>query len=917
MRELALRWMEGLSEEWLLIYDNHPDSERLAPVLPRRNTGNVIYTSRSQGFLADLPAEYVCEVEPLSEEDAVNLLLRIAGRDNLTTDEGEMAAMRESVAAVGCLPLAIESVGAYLRKGDCTALTYLRRYRDGENRGELLSSPNADGSLPARPALYTALDVSYDAIESLARREGRGLLGTAAWCALSALNLLCFYHNEEIPVEMIARSGEERHSWGSHAVYPLSDLAGDDKSMDATRLLACTEPGGTWNDLHFNLGVQILQQFSLVKRSRNGGTISMHVMVQAWVQDRMDKATRTRQALAARVVLIESIKPGWNRLDQAWMQLLIPHFKACMNYEADEPRRHYRYEALLDFKLGWYYYQQMDFPNALEHLVKMLRAWKINTGGYSRDTTYGLSLLANVYHDMGRIGDAEAAYWEVLDRLHLRRDGMLDDLKARLAVRDNVRKGQVRRQKVASLLCLKSPSGKRAGAKKGEDQHHVAPDIHGLATGQAAAVQPAIRTLEQILEQIELGTASREPTEETDSEWDLEMGSVFAELARLLFESGRIKSAKKCLSKAIEVAKTDDTNDFQIWTWEDELIRHSGGADIDHWLQRYRAVSALPPDLREKLHGHEYSCVLPLGLAEAYLADDNHADAYEIYQSWSKRAPILYGPSDRKTLFILRAMALCASKRGFFEEGEEIARRAVETARTTYGQCHFETASCLDALATTILTQTLDLGPGSDFYDTTKEAYDSIRIAFGEGHPLAKKSKQRLEHLDFGNILMDDLDEEVVQGMKAGAFAEGAPMSERERLERASAIYREARREKCQAHDKLTAREKRKRKQEQLANANSEPPMAVAEEVQRATHRVADAGTPQPRRQWKGKKKANLLALSPIPEVELSFAETSGPEPPTTTEETTDKEQKLDLKGKGKALQAAPEFNGGGTATRR
>jgi len=221
MKELALRWMEGLSDEWLLIYDNHPDNERLNPVLPRRNAGNVIYTSRSQGFLADLPAECVCEVEPLSEEDAVNLLLRIANREGLRTDEKEMAAMRESVIAVGCLPLAIESMGAYLRKGDCTGLTYLQRYRDRKNRKELLSTPNADGSLPARPGLYTALDLSYEAIASLARREGRGSLGSAARCALRALNLLCFYHNEDIPVKMIARSGEERHLWGSHAIYNL------------------------------------------------------------------------------------------------------------------------------------------------------------------------------------------------------------------------------------------------------------------------------------------------------------------------------------------------------------------------------------------------------------------------------------------------------------------------------------------------------------------------------------------------------------------------------------------------------------------------------------------------------------------------------------------------------------------------
>jgi tetratricopeptide (TPR) repeat protein len=321
--------------------------------------------------------------------------------------------------------------------------------------------------------------------------------------------------------------------------------------------------------------------------------------------------------------------------------------------------------------------------------------------------------------------------------------------------------------------------------------------------------------------------------------WEFEEGSVYAAFASLLFDSGRPKAGRECLRKAIEVAKVDNEHDFQIWTWEDELIRRSGGADLDYWLRRYTDVNALPPDLHEEFHGHDYAFVLPMGLADAFLAVGDVEEAYNIYGQVLKQAPILYGPSDRKTLFLMRAMAVCAAQRGRFQEGEGLARKAAEAARAAYGQCHYQTAMCLDTLAIMLVPQTLDLGPGSEFWNITQDAYDAARVALWEGHPMAKRLKKRLEEFSSGNEAAGAVDEELFQDVMI---------------------------ERYRAEDKLGLVEKRRLVRQRAAKAELKSRRGDAATE---THPFA-SGTktlegPRRKKGWKGKEKATIT-LFPIPE---------------------------------------------------
>jgi tetratricopeptide (TPR) repeat protein len=881
MKALALGWIEGLVDEWLMIYDNHPEKDRLQPVLPRRNTGNIIYTCRSQGPATDLPAECSCEVKPFAEADAVNLLLRVAGREHLGSDEEEMKSAQKMVAEVGYLPLAIDSIGAYLRNGDCSAITYLQRFRDHRIRSGLFSSAqnNKDGSLPARPGLYTALDLSYDAIAGVRRREGSSAVGMAAACALRALNLLCFYHNEEIPFSMIGRAAEQRLSFGAHGMYPLADLA-DDPFMDVSYLLDCHIPEGIWDSLAFRLGVQMLQQFSLVKLSPARNTISMHVLIQTWARDRMDDKTRGRQALAARIVLIESIKLGWNRFDQVLSRNLTPHFDTCMAHEHEDVTLD-EYQAHLNFKLGWFYKEDKQFFRAVESLEDAVRMWKASTGAHSSSTTVGLTMLANVYHDMGRLGDAEATYLEVLDRSWIRNHLTVEEHKARKAREERRLARRALRQQLARLHTLSSPElrGEKAGGRMSLDKAAMAEDGEGSLP---PAVPPSSGTDETGTDivaqwhQDVLAVVDNEPQQETAREWQHEVAAVYADLARLFFDEGRHELGRWCLSQAIERAKSDGSYDMEIRAWEDELKQHSGVVDLDYWNRRIAAVDGFSREDRDIYLGHDYSFVLPMGFASALVEKDNWETAYKIYEGIFQRATRFYGHGDRKTLDLMRLMAFCQTQRGLVDEAEELARTAVERSKASYGRWHFQTAKCLEVLAYVLARTSLDAGEESEWRKATREAYEAMRFAFGEDHDDTKELKRSLGALG-GDVQERELGGEgdkLFAEIFARVLAKGVPKSMDEYEERADKEYRELWIERCQAES--TMKEAGGGQIGQQQGTERGPALRAGDNQELRSAVVGDERPRVSRRKdkWKSKEKASI-PLSPIQEVESSFEETT------------------------------------------
>ncbi|KAL2263400.1 hypothetical protein VTK26DRAFT_6942 [Humicola hyalothermophila] len=834
LKAQALRWIEGLSEEWLMIYDNYSEKQDFRPLLPRRNRGNIIYTSRSQGFLSDLPPECVCEVKPLEEEEAASLLLNHAGRGESKLDAQELQAVREIVVEVGCLPLAIASAGAYLKEGECRAVDYLEMFRDRRNRSQLLKGPDPGTSpLPAKPPVYTAFDLSYDAILALRRRHGRAPKGLYAQYALQILNLLCFYHNEGIPVSMIRRAAEERREGDGNLYEPFWKLARD-PCMDPSDILVCNFDD-TWHSGPFFRGLDVLERFSLVTPLRKVSRVSMHVIVQSWAQDRMDEPTRCRQALAAKIVLLESIRPGWNRAEQSWLQRHLPrHVDACLKHPAaavdDE-----RYQAELDFKLGWYYNEQKKFDRAVECFQSAMHFMKLEYGAHSPRLIHTLLLVGSSYLDMGRAGDAVFACLEAVDRIRACISDVCEDLEKS----GNLARRWIRRQSRCQRLLLLSPP------KESDSMN-----FDGNQAGEGTWVPP-----ESATKAIKEAMGAADPKGmNTDISW------AYSGLYRALMDQGMYDAAAESLKLAISfMTEASHPKHIEVMNLQDEYIRRfENGGDIEHWYKRFDMLDGFSERMRERYACHEYSFVLPIGYARALMEAQLWETAHAFYYSTFRAALVMFGVTDHRTLYVMRAMTLCQLKQGFFEEAEHLACNAVEQARASYGQLHLQTAKCLFMLSRVICAYSAFRGPGTRAFAATEEAYDLVRLAFAEDHPLAETLKKNLDYLrssDDGKIssFSDNFREHMDK-----IFEEYRPGTEEERIALIEREYREYARKRYQD-------EARKSRVKALGNVPDERVV----NVQRVANQFAKRPL-FPRPAWEG-TEMRKMSWSPMTRADMAL----------------------------------------------
>ena len=143
----ARRWLEDFSSgNWLLVLDNvvQDTVDFLREHLPRKNNhGNILFTTRTKDVataLAHASGEKheVLELRIPDEEDAARLLLGHFEDGEIDGDENKA---KEIVRCVGCLPLAIAQVAAYMKGTGSTLDSLLTLYK-GEHKIDVGSTPD-------------------------------------------------------------------------------------------------------------------------------------------------------------------------------------------------------------------------------------------------------------------------------------------------------------------------------------------------------------------------------------------------------------------------------------------------------------------------------------------------------------------------------------------------------------------------------------------------------------------------------------------------------------------------------------------------------------------------------------------------------------------------------------------------------
>lgn len=254
---------QWLSQEnngnWLLIFDNADDLDAvpISDYIPKTSWGHIIITSRDQTTIGTV-GETGCMLGCLSVEEAVSVLLQKAG-GVLDPSPVDYSAAQDVVKLLGCLPLAIDQGGAYMRNRHKTLSTFLHLCK--ERQTEVLKY---------RPRLaeydktiFTTWKMNFEQVE----RDSED--------ASYLLLLFCYLDAARIPEAMLDRACSPQRRWnriGEIFEEPPETVGINEDLIQLVR-----------DEVRFDDAVEKLLSFSLISTEMdvNGLRIfSVHPLVQ-------------------------------------------------------------------------------------------------------------------------------------------------------------------------------------------------------------------------------------------------------------------------------------------------------------------------------------------------------------------------------------------------------------------------------------------------------------------------------------------------------------------------------------------------------------------------------------------------------------------------------------------------------------
>jgi len=365
------RWL-STHKHWLLILDNVDDLDMIVDFLPMHGRGDVLLTTRLQasGTIAQS-----IEVEKMGLDEGVTFLLRRtkviapgASLDEAMKENQAQAA--EIVAVLDGLPLALDQAGAYIEETRCGLSQYLSLY--GTRRKELLLRR---GRFPVdHPnSVVATWSLSFQQVEQ------------ESLAAADLLHILAFLNPEAIPEEII--------TLGAVELGPeLEEVASD--------------------PLKFDKIIELLLSYSLIRRTPEVRSLSIHRLVQAVLKDGMD--TDIQRLWAERV--IRTVNHAFPDVElQTWERCrrYLPHVQICAMY-SEEYTLSFPEAARLFNEAASYLVVHASYEQAERLLLRVLAIRQELLEANHPDTARTLNDLGALYRNQGKYQDAESLLQKAL-----------------------------------------------------------------------------------------------------------------------------------------------------------------------------------------------------------------------------------------------------------------------------------------------------------------------------------------------------------------------------------------------------------------------------------------------------------------------------------------------------------------------
>ncbi|KAG8705532.1 hypothetical protein FRC09_002893 [Ceratobasidium sp. 395] len=387
----ALRWLELSSQPWLLVFDNADDPElKLHDFIPGGSYGSVLITTRlrslallGQGLGSD------CSVGGMEPEEAVELLLKKARRQDQGLSRDEMGAATKLVQDLGYLALAIVHAGAYI----FCSKTSIVKYRN-QCLKNIQTSLEKYSKLPGNiekyeKTVYTTWVMSYERLAP----HTQYILG-----------LMAYLHHGGITEEIFKRAAG---NIDRNLAIPPNDKELATRSYVRDALTPFLDAEGDWDSNTFSTVMDELVVYSLIDYDRVNEVFVLHVLVQDWTctiipHSKAIALIHTSHLLALSIDYSDDLEA------YTYRRSLLLHVSKLLA----EPNK----TNAIDADFLSLVYRDNGRWNEVETLrVQVLDTMKQTLGELHHDTLTSMNNLASTYRKQGRWDEAEALQVQVLE----------------------------------------------------------------------------------------------------------------------------------------------------------------------------------------------------------------------------------------------------------------------------------------------------------------------------------------------------------------------------------------------------------------------------------------------------------------------------------------------------------------------
>ncbi|KZP26551.1 TPR-like protein [Athelia psychrophila] len=411
VRLAAVRlWLEQSDRygccRWLLILDNVTvESARfLREHLPRQNgRGTILITTRTYNIaesIANVAGQEhrTFELMALSKAHSVSLLLKKAQiQTNAPTD---LASAEKLVSRIGCLPLAVEQAGSYMKRSGLKSAHQLQRMYDERGLKEVLSWQNNLTTYEEASVLatFTLQLQKLDEIDPGAHR---------------LLKTLAFLDPENIPIDILSLGARSIRDRLTKIVEPSlstpDPLQGVSSELRTLVELLCSEERIRGAFMHF-------EDLSVAQPTYGGRpALHIHDLIQ-WV---LQQSTLIHQegyralAIALLCNAFQAVKDPQS--PQSWdeCEIFVPHFAALGIQDGTHSMISEEY-LIANRSIATYFTSRGRYNEAETLLVRVLAHCRRLLGSNVIGTVNVMHKLAVVYDKLGKYKEAESLYLPVL-----------------------------------------------------------------------------------------------------------------------------------------------------------------------------------------------------------------------------------------------------------------------------------------------------------------------------------------------------------------------------------------------------------------------------------------------------------------------------------------------------------------------